>query len=49
MNDRPCVLLNASKQEKKFCCYLNHNMRCTATTYEYDYCIGFFKRLNGGF
>lgn len=50
MNDRPCVLLlNMPKQEKKFCCYLNYDMRCTAPTYEYDYCIGFIKRLRGGF
>ena len=51
MNDRPCILIIASKskQKHKFCCYLNDDMRCTAPTYEYDYCIGFLKRLRGGF
>lgn len=47
-NIRVCVL-NARKNKKRFCSYLNDNLDCTAPTYEYDYCIGFLKRLRGGF
>lgn len=47
-NVRVCIL-NARESKKKFCYYLNDDFDCTAPTYEYDYCIGFFKRLNGGF
>lgn len=47
-NVRACVL-NANITKKRFCSYLNDNFECTAPTYEYDYCIGFLKRLSGGF
>lgn len=47
-NVRVCVL-NAREIKKSFCCYLNYNFDCTAPEYQYDYCIGFLKRLNGGF
>lgn len=47
-NVRACVL-NTRKSKKRFCSYLNNDFDCAAPTYEYDYCIGFLKRLNGGF
>lgn len=47
-NVRVCVL-NARKSKKRFCSYLNDDFDCTAPIHQYDYCIGFLKRLNGGF
>ena len=48
-NVRVCVLiLNSRKNQKRFCSYLNDNFDCTAPTYQYDYCIGFLKRLRKG-
>ncbi len=47
-NKRVCIL-NARESKKRFCCYLNDNFDCTAPTYEYDYCVGFLKRLCRGF
>lgn len=47
-NIKVCVL-NARKEKRKFCSYLNDDFDCIAPIYEYDYCICFLKRLNGGF
>ena len=47
-NVRVCVL-NARKSKRRFCSHLNDGFDCTAPTHQYNYCIWFLKRLNGGF